>query len=589
VGIIFLTAFLLLLLIFELLQVVQWSDHSYVVLGQTRTCENLVVETQNDVRGYLLTGDPTFLVSYNAGKAQIDEAFKKLISLVADNPEQAIRAEDLDLAKNTWMDHARTMISQRSKTAAVNSDWVRMGKTILDDITARFDKFIAVEEDLDEARHERVRRMKRALAYGGGGLVIVLAATIAHLMRKQLVDLAANYRTALNTIEQRHAALARSETDLEAQKERLRVTLTSIGDGVIVTDHDGRVILMNHESERLTGWPYGEAMHQPLSVVFKIIDETTRRAEPIMERILQEKQVIDLSDRTVLLSRTGEQWPLEDSAAPIYDAEGKILGVVIVFHDATQRRLAQASLKAHSADLEKKVAERTATLQQAISELEAFSYTVSHDLRSPLRAMQGFSEAVLEDYGDKLDEQGKVYLERIRSAGVRLDKLILDLLSYTRVSRHGTPLEAIDLDQAIRDYVQREPHLNPPLADVRIEGTLPKVLACEPALSQVISNLLGNAAKFVPAGKIPEIRVWTEERGNQVRLWIEDNGIGIPPKDRERIFQMFVQLNQAEAYEGTGVGLAIVAKAAQTMRGSVGVESKDGAGSRFWVDLTKAA
>jgi signal transduction histidine kinase len=308
-----------------------------------------------------------------------------------------------------------------------------------------------------------------------------------------------------------------------------------------------------------------------------------------MDRVLQEKKIIDLSDRTVLLSRTGEQWPLEDSAAPIYDAEGKILGVVIVFHDATQRRLAQASLKAHSADLEKKVAERTATLQQAISELEAFSYTVSHDLRSPLRAMQGFSEAVLEDYGDKLDEQGKNYLERIRSAGVRLDKLILDLLSYTRISRQGTPLEPIDLDRVIRDYIQREPYLNPPLAEVRVEGTLPKVLACEPALSQIISNLLGNAAKFVPVGTVPKIRVWAEDRGKQSRLWIEDNGIGIRQGDQEKIFQMFVQLNQAEVYEGTGVGLAIVAKAAQTMRGSVGVESKDGAGSRFWVDLIKAA
>ena len=333
VGVIFLTALLLLLFIFQLLQVVKWSDHSYQVLAETRICENLVVSTQNDVRGYLLTGDPTFEQSYDSSRSHIDGEFVHLKTLVKDNPEQVIRAEDLIQAKDTWLEHAGTMISHRTQNLPVNGDWVRMGKTILDGIRAKFDKFADVEESLRDSRRQSLQRMKRALAYAGGGLVILLSLTVAYLVRKQMMALAASYRTALDTIEQRRAALARSEADLEEQKEWLRVTLTSIGDGVIVTDHTGRVILMNHESERLTGWSLVEALHQPLAAVFKIVHEKTRLAtEDIVGRILQNKKVISMVAPTLLLSRTGEEWLIEDSAAPICDAKENILGVVVVFH-----------------------------------------------------------------------------------------------------------------------------------------------------------------------------------------------------------------------------------------------------------------
>ena len=466
-----------------------------------------------------------------------------------------------------------------------------MGRIIMDDIRAKFDQFTDAEVALRDARLHKIRKMKSILAYAGGALVLLLALAIAYRVKKQMMELAEEHRTALETIEHRHEALRRSERDLEEQKEWLRVTLTSIGDGVIVTDPEGRVVLMNHEAERLTGWPQVEALHQPLAKVFKIVNEETRAAvtDPVA-KVLQEKKVVGLANHTVLISRYGEESPIEDSAAPICDPKGKILGVVMVFHDATTMRLAQKNLKAYSADLEKKVADRTTTLQQTVSELEAFSYSVSHDLRSPLRAMQGFSEAVLEDYGDKLDDQGKNYLGRIKNAASRLDRLIQDLLSYTRISRIDTPLEVFDLKKVVSDIIEHDSALNPPAAKVTVaEATLPKVLGRETALNQVITNLLGNAAKFVKPGTVPEINVRGEDRGSAVRLWIEDNGIGIAPADQERIFDMFIQVHEPGQYGGTGIGLAIVKKAAQTMRGAVGVESKEGEGSRFWVDLNKVA
>ena len=590
VAVIFVTAVLLLFFVFVLFRVINLSDHSFAVIAETRTCENLTIDSQNETRGYLLTGDASFENAFESDQAQIGPALDHLKNLVQDNPQQALCAENIQMAENAWLEHGRNMLAHRDKSTDLNADWVREGRTLLAAVSKQIDIFTDNEIKLRDQRQSNVRRMRDFLYYGGSVIALLLAFVVAYLVRQQMVQLEVNYREALATIEQRRAAIERSEADLEEQKEWLRVTLTSIGDGVIVTDPDCRILLMNHEAERLTGWPLADALHQPLTSIFKIIDELTRSAvESPVRQVLREKKVVSLPHGTLLLSRTGEEWAIEDSAAPICDAKGNALGVVMVVHDATEMRHTQKELRAYSLDLEKKVADRTTTLQQTVTELEAFSYTVSHDLRSPLRAMQGFSEAVLEDYGDKIDARGKNYLERIKNAAERLDRLIQDLLSYTRISRQDLPMEALDLNKLVHDIIENYPHLNSPAAEITVEGTFPKVFGREAPLTQVLSNLLGNAVRFTKPNTVPIVRIWGEEKGDRFRLWIEDDGIGIAPEYQERIFQMFVQVNEPGRYGGTGVGLAIVKKAVQTMRGTVGVESEPGAGSKFWVELIKAS
>jgi PAS domain S-box-containing protein len=583
------TAVLLLLLTIELFQVIKWSDHSYDVLAQTKMCENQLVVFQNQARGYFLTGSPIFINSIEQEHRDIDASFARLKTLVQDNPSQLIRADDLIQAKDTWLAYAENNINTRSHGIVPSFDSLILGKNIMDGVLDKFGKFNAEEESLRQQRVDRVRLMKTVLLYGGGGLALLLSFIVGQLVRRNFTDLAQVYRTALSTIEQRHAEVVRSEADLEAQKEWFRVTLSSIGDGVIVTDEVGRVVFMNQEAERLTEWKSIEAMLKPLPTVFKIVNEISRAAvEDPVAKVFREKKVVGLANHTILISALGQETPIEDSAAPIYNAEGKMLGVVLVFHDALEMRHAQNTLKAHSQDLEKMVTQRTLSLQQTVTELEAFSYTISHDLRSPLRAMQGFSQAILEDYGDKMDDHGRDYLHRIKNAAERLDRLIQDLLAYTRLSRQETPLVPLDLDRCVRDIIEHYPNLREPVAHIEVVGVLPKVWGREASLTQVISNLLGNAAKFVLEGTVPQIKIWSEDLDPRVRLWIQDNGIGIAPRDFERIFQMFVQINEATIYGGTGVGLAIVHKAMQTMHGSVGVESEEGKGSKFWVELAKA-
>ena len=220
--------------------------------------------------------------------------------------------------------------------------------------------------------------------------------------------------------------------------------------------------------------------------------------------------------------------------------------------------------------------------------MEEFSYSVSHDLRGPLRAMNMYAEALLEDYASQLDDTGKGYLERIRRSSVRMEKLTQDVLTYSRVARTQVELARIDVERLIGDVVNQYVELQRPQADVEIDEPLYPVIGHEASLGQCLSNLLSNAAKFVPAGTRPRIRVRTERQGARVRIWVEDNGIGIKPQYQDKLFHVFERLPTGGHYEGTGIGLAIVRKATEKMGGSCGVYSDGEHGSRFWLELAAA-
>jgi PAS domain S-box-containing protein len=289
-------------------------------------------------------------------------------------------------------------------------------------------------------------------------------------------------------------------------------------------------------------------------------------------------------------------------AVPVVSRTGDILGGLFFGHsqvgafgERDERMVAglaaQASVamdNAHIFDqLERKVEERTARLRETIAELQAFSYTVSHDLRAPLRAMQSYAEALKEDFGEKLDQGAMTYLTRIELAGYRLDRLIQDVLTYSRISQGNGQLHSVSLAKLVREIVEQYPNLAAAQNAIHLEGELPRVLAEESPATQCLSNLLGNALKFIPKERTPQVRIRAEERGPMIRLWIEDNGIGIAPADQERIFKMFERVGDDVEYEGTGIGLAIVRKAMERMGGAVGVESKLGEGSKFWLDFRK--
>jgi len=235
--------------------------------------------------------------------------------------------------------------------------------------------------------------------------------------------------------------------------------------------------------------------------------------------------------------------------------------------------------------LEAQVAERTAALAGSNAQLDAFAYTVSHDLRAPLRAMEGFARILLDDYAGPLGDKGGRYAERIVAAAERMEGLIDALLAYSQLQRQEAKVRAVDpTPMALRAADEaRTGHEGA----IKIEVATPllPVLAEPVVLGQVLTNLIGNAAKFRREGVPVHVAVRAEQRAGRVRIWVEDDGIGIAPEHQARIFNVFERLHGQEAYPGTGIGLAIVRKGAELMGGSCGVESELGHGSRFWIEL----
>ncbi|HVK59218.1 MAG TPA: ATP-binding protein [Candidatus Kapabacteria bacterium] len=278
-------------------------------------------------------------------------------------------------------------------------------------------------------------------------------------------------------------------------------------------------------------------------------------------------------------------------------------------------RRVQAELNEHAYQLEGIVAERTSALKQIIAELQTFSYTVAHDLRAPIRAVKGYADVLMEDYGGELSEEAKSVTLRLRNASMQMDALTRDLLEFTKVSRQELNLEVLSLDELVSDAVEGAPAAL--RSCVRVVRPIHPVLGHRTLVLQCIENLIGNALKFVPPGVLPKLTIWSElmkppesfsTGGNDafarsqynegekvggddsskescVRVWFQDEGIGVLKDAQSKIFGIFERGVTLEEYEGTGIGLAIVARAMERMGGSCGVESEPGKGSSFWLQF----
>jgi len=239
-------------------------------------------------------------------------------------------------------------------------------------------------------------------------------------------------------------------------------------------------------------------------------------------------------------------------------------------------------------ELDRLVAERTTELRETNEQLETVVHSIAHDLRAPLRAMQSFGQVLVRDYASHLDKRGRDLANRISESGSRMDKLLYDLLAFTRVAQTKIKLQPVNLQTVVQttlfDY---EGYIQAAKGQVKAISPMPPVLAHGPTLEMAIANLLTNALKFVAPGIAPQVKIRADETAKTVRLSVQDNGIGIAPEYQEKIFQPFRQLRAGE-YGGTGIGLAIVQKSVERMKGRVGVESAPDKGSCFWIELQKA-
>jgi len=291
-------------------------------------------------------------------------------------------------------------------------------------------------------------------------------------------------------------------------------------------------------------------------------------------------------------------------SAPILSSEGKVLGTFAVYRDAAGEptpsemqhvevftETAAIAIEHHRAEsqrreienkLESMVAERTASLQQANGELEAFAYSISHDVRAPLRAMAAYAEALIEEHSAALPPDGLDYLRKLRRSATRLDALTRDVLALAGVSRGAVQLSPVPLDPLIDDLIANSPDFQD---RVHSRAPLGTVSGHEGLLGQVFSNLLGNAVKFVRPGEKPNVQIWSEPHEGFLRVFVRDNGIGIEPREQGKLFRMFQRVDPKSGFDGTGIGLSIVKSAVEKMGGTVDVVSDGINGSAFCVDL----
>jgi PAS domain S-box-containing protein len=385
---------------------------------------------------------------------------------------------------------------------------------------------------------------------------------------------------------------------LEAERDRasalLRAFVAAVPGVVYAKDREGRMLVANEGLAAVFGQPLGTILGRTDP---EFLDDPHQAAAVVAvdRRVMESGSPEQVEEVVSLPDGTPRVW-LSTKAAFRNDA-GEVVGLVGSSVDITERKQAEAALRGSEAalrrlaeDLERRVQERTARLAEANGELEAFAHSVAHDLRAPLRTMQGFAAALDEDYAAALDELGRDYLARIMRGAGRLDELIRDLLAYSRITREEIEMGRVDLDSlATEVFGQLRAAIEEKHALVVVEGPLPPVLGHRVVLSQALLNLVSNAMKFVEPNIRPEVRIQAEARsGGRLRLWVEDNGIGIAPEHAARIFEVFQRLHGSEEYPGTGIGLAIVRRGAERLGGSAGVESVPGQGSRFWIELQAA-
>jgi signal transduction histidine kinase len=276
-------------------------------------------------------------------------------------------------------------------------------------------------------------------------------------------------------------------------------------------------------------------------------------------------------------------------SAPVMDASGAIAGTFGFFVDLTERKRVEEQVRQLNETLERRVKERTARLEEANEELQAFSYTVSHDLRIPLRSLQALAMDMIEKYGQTLEEEARSEAVRIVGAAARMEGQIDDLLEYSRVSRSELRTEPLSLVLVVYELLGRlERDLKTRNVEVLVQEPLGWVMGHRLTLQQMVLNLLVNAITFVAPGVRPVVQISSSERDGIVSLRIQDNGIGISDADRERIFQLFERLPAAERYPGMGVGLAVVRRGVERMGGRILVEAADGGGTVFCIELPKA-
>jgi len=660
----------------------EWVTHTLEILKHAAHVTAVLSDLTAGARGYLLTSDPALLQEMAQARDALPEELRH-VRVQLRTPAQQARWRQLEGSIAERVQSAEELVRTHGTNAPAALALFKSGRgtRIIEIIQRQMAEFTdAAQVLLAQRQAQQQADVHRSfLITGGTAAAGMLLVGVTGLF-------------AVRENRQRRAA----ERLAREQEEQARTTLSSIGDGVVTTDAEGRISRLNPVAEELTGWTSATAQGKPVAEVFRILNEHTRQTvECPVARVLREGIVVGLANHTLLIRKDGRETPIADSGAPIRDDEGRLRGVVLVFRDQTaehkaekhmaglvkelqdvklafdqhsivaitdaqgkitfvndkfcaisqysreeligqdhrlinsghhskefirdlwttigQGKVWKGELKNRAKDgpfywvdttivpflkpdgkpyqyvaIRTDITERKRTndaLEAANQELESFSYSVSHDLRAPLRGVDSFSRIVLEDYGPKLDAEGRRLLNVVRGEAQRMGQLIDDLLDFSRLGRQELRATGFDmttlaqsvfasLDAAVRERVKHF-ELKP----------LPAAHSDRAMMQQVLFNLIANAAKFSGHAESPSIEIGGSTGDGFNTYYVRDNGVGFDPRYTHKLFGVFQRLHTEDEFEGTGVGLALVQRIIHRHGGKVWAEGKLNAGATFYFAL----
>ena len=565
----------------ELKEAADWVAYSQKTLIAVEQLVSTVKDAETGQRGFLITDDPMFLEPYNDALANYEKRLDRIATLAEANPYQKESVSRLKgLAKARLDALARVLALRNDHGFDRARDAIRsgLGRDAMVNIRALAAEMEQHEGQLLEQRTQANRQVYRSN--------IVSGILVALLGLFGIGAFACLLRIHLN-------AQGKSAASIHEQRELLRATLASIGDAVIATDAQGHVTFLNPVAEHLTGASQDEATGKLLDDVFKIVNEETRKdVESPARRALREGKVVGLANHTVLISRDGTEWPIDDSAAPITTEAGKLSGAILVFREIKERKRQENELRVNIEALREanqRKDELMAELKDADRRKDEFLATLAHELRNPLSPLSNALQLwpSIENDHDELNRIRGMMERQIR----QITRLINDLMDVSRISRGKIQLqkERIDLGTVISGAIESVQPLIDASGD-RVTLALPAepifVEADVARLTQVFGNILHNAAKY--AGRNGVIWVAADRQNGQVAVSIRDNGPGIPKNMLSQIFEMFKQVDQTteRSFGGLGIGLSLVKQLVELHGGTVEARSEGpGMGSEFIVTL----
>jgi PAS domain S-box-containing protein len=584
--------------------------HARVIIISAENLLSELREAEAGQRGYVLTGDEAFLEPYTTvrdGIAGSLIALQKLSKNRENGKHLDALAPMLD-AKMTELEQVIALRRNNDTSAAMALVGSGLGKRLMDSIRNEMRSFIDTEEAvlaLREAEFQSNMQRMFVVLVVAALFSVLLAVAFAYLIYRGAQQRLKNqvHQETLHLLdiqERTNRQLQSVNVSLHASEEKLAVTLNSIGDAVMTTDAEARVMLLNPLAEKLTGWTLAAATGHPVEEILRIVNKDSRQPAtiPVMAT-LEHGTIQGLANHTLLISRDGSECDIADSCAPIRDREGKVIGAVLVFRDVTAEYATQQALRESSALVESSrdtLHDKNIELEGARSAADKanlaksdFLSNMSHEIRTPMNAIIGMAHLALKT---ELTPRQRDYLKKIQASSRHLMCVINDILDFSKIEAGKLTVEHAEFElekvlENVANLIGEKTSAKGLELVFDIDKSVPTTLVGDSLrLAQILINYANNAVKFTDRGEVDIVIRLREQTDKDVLLYcaVRDTGIGLSEEQAGHLFKRFSQVDASITREfgGTGLGLAISRKLAELMGGEVGVESALGKGSNFW-------